>query len=172
MAENNKTFSNKQEKMVAKELGGYPIGGSGAMPGAPGDVKTYEWLVECKTHTKPDHTIFFDLGVWDKIQKEAMAMHRKPVLIVDDGSQSASKTWCLCRSANINLSGVVTTDLPVTIKKNISCKHEKLQTSLKEQTKKIVIQGGFYETAVYEANWGGEDVIVLPLATFKELFEK
>ena len=173
MAENNKTFSNKQEKMIAKELGGYPIGGSGAMPGAPGDVKTYEWLVECKTHTKPDHTIFFDLGVWEKIQKEAMAMHRKPVLIVDDGSQSASKTWCLCRAANLNLTGgVVTTDLPVTIKKNISCKHDKLQSALKDQTKKIVIQGGFYETAVYEATWGGEQVIVLPLSTFKELFEK
>lgn len=173
MAANNKIFSSKQEKMVAKELGGYQIGGSGAVPCAPGDVKTYEWLVECKTHTEPDHNIFFDLAVWKKIENEAMGMQRKPVLVVDDGSQSAKKTWCLCRQSNLNLSGVVTTDLPVKIRKNISCKHDTLSDTLKKKSKGIVVPGtSFYEHVIYEVEWGDEFVVILPLKTFKELFEK
>lgn len=165
-----KTFSNKQEKVVAKGLGGYPIGGSGAMPGAPGDVKTYEWLVECKTHTEPDKNIAFNLDVWKKIEDEAMAMHRKPVLIVDDGSQTLSKTWCLCRMINLNLAGVFTVDLPITIKKNISCKHEKLTEVLKAKTKELT--NIIYPYVAFEVKWGDEDVIILPFKTFKELFEK
>ena len=170
MSETNmKIYSTKQEKMVAKALGGYPVGGSGAMPCAPGDVKNYEWLVECKTHSEPDKSILFNLDVWKKIESEAMGVQRKPVLVVDDGSQTESKTWCLCRANNLNLRAIVSTDLPVTIRKNISCKHDKLKTALKEQTKGIV--GEFYENAVFEVNWGGEDVIILPFKLFKEIFE-
>ena len=170
MAQSTKTFSSKQEKMVAKELGGYQIGGSGAMPGAPGDVKTYDWLVECKTHTTPDQKITFNAAVWNKIKDEAMAMHRKPVLIVDDGSQSASKTWCMCRSANLNLATTVACDLPLTIKKNITCSHDKLSEVLKQVGKQYV--GAFYEGVAFEVTWEGDDVLILPLKLFKELFEK
>lgn len=165
-----KFYSTKQEKLVASVLGGYPVGGSGAMPGNPGDVKNYDWLVECKTHTAPDKNIFFDLNVWKKIEDEAMAMHRKPVLVVDDGSQSASRTWCLCRANNLNLNQVVAADLPVAIRKNISCKHEKLVDSLKKTTDPFVV--GWYLGAAYEADWGGERVVIMPLALFKELFDR
>lgn len=170
MSENTKTFSNKQEKMIAKELGGYQIGMSGAAPTAPGDVKTYEWLIECKTHTTSDHPIAFNLDVWKKIEDEAIGMSRKPVLIVDDGSQKADRTWCLCRSINLNLASVITVDLPIKIKKNISCKHDKLHEVLEAALKPYV--GAFFETGAFETNWGGEDVIIAPLATFKELFER
>ena len=168
--ETTKFYSIKQEKLVAKELGGYPIGGSGAAPGVPGDVRTYDWLVECKTHTSPDHSIAFNLDVWKKIEDEAMAMHRKPVLIVDDGSQTASRTWCLCRANNINLRATISTALPSQIKKNISFKHDKLTEVLKASTKRYI--GAFYENAIYETEWGGETVVVMPLSTFKELFEQ
>lgn len=172
MADNNKTFSNKQEAMVADALGGYQIGGSGAMPTAPGDVKTYDWLVECKTHTTTDHTIFFDIDVWEKIKNEAMGMSRKPVLIVDDGSQSESKTWCLCNTMNLNLSRCVTADLPGAVKKNISFKHEKLVEGLKGPKEEFVDPIEFYEYAIYETSWGGSDVCIMPLSVFKELFEQ
>ena len=167
-----KYYSNKQEKLVASELGGYQVGLSGAGPANPGDVKNYEWLVECKTHTSPDQPIFFDANVWKKIEDEAMGVHRKPVLIVDDGSQSISRTWCLCRGTNLNLTGIVTTDLPVKIRKNISCKHDKLAEGIKSASKGIVMDGSFYTGVVYEVEWNGEIVIVLPFKTFKELFEK
>lgn len=169
-SETTKFFSNKQEKLIANELGGYPVGLSGAGPANPGDVKTYDWLVECKTHTSPDHSIIFNLDVWKKIEDEAMAMHRKPVLIVDDGSQSLNKTWCLCRSNNLDLSATISADLPSQIKKNISFKHDKLASNLVESTKEFMCD--LYEYAVYEAEWGGETVIVMPFKTFKEKFEK
>lgn len=169
-----KVYSHKQEKMVADALGGYPVGLSGAGPANPGDVRTYEWLVECKTHTKPDQSILFDLEVWTKIQNEAMGIHRKPVLIVDDGSQSASRTWCLCRSANLNLSGVISVDLPVKIRKNITCKHDKLVTGLKAIAKANISDESFYSgcNVIYEVDWAAQQVAIMPLATFKELFEK
>lgn len=173
MAEKStKEISKKQEKMVADYLGGYPVGGSGAFAGAPGDVKTWDWLVECKTHMEPNQNIFFDASVWDKIQKEAMGMHKKPVLIVDDGSQNAKKTWCLCKSVNINMVGVIAAQLPMKIRKNITAKHEKLEESLKKSLKGNVVPGTFFEHGCYETVWCGEDVVIMPLSTFKELFEK
>jgi len=165
-----KFYSSKQEKLVAKELGGYSIGGSGAMPGVPGDVKTEDWLVECKTHTQSDQNIFFDLNVWTKIKNEAMGMHKKPVLIVDDGSQTVEKTWCLCRANNLNLGSVISLDLPMAVRKNITCRHDKLEKALKDGTKRYI--GAFYNGGVFEANWAGENVIITSLATFKELFNK
>ena len=170
MAQSTKTFSSKQEKMVARELGGYQIGGSGAMPCAPGDVKTYEWLVECKTHTTPGQNITFNADVWTKIKNEAVGFVRKPVLIVDDGSQSASRTWCLCRTTNLNLATVVTCDLPVKVRKNIICSHDKLADALKEAGKPYI--GAFYEGVAFELDWEGDTVVILPLKLFKELFEK
>ena len=174
MAQNTKQYSRKQERLVAKELEGCVVSLSGAGPANPGDVRTYEWLVECKTHTTPDHPITFNLDVWKKLQNEAMGVQKKPVLIVDDGSQTISKTWCLCKAANLNLAGSISTDLPVTIRKNISCKHDKLSTALKAVIKGKIHTDSFYgmSPVLYEVNWGDDVVVVLPLTTFKELIEK
>lgn len=166
-----KYFSEKQEKMIANELGGYPVGLSGAGPANPGDVKTYDWLVECKTHTKPDQSIVFDVNVWKKIQDEAMAIHRKPVLVADDGSQSINRTWCMCRSNNVILTGLISTDLPVKVRKNVSCKHDKLSDGLKAATKGITASNSFFSGAVYELNFGNTDVVIMPFKLFKELFD-
>lgn len=168
--QSKKYYSGKQEKMVADALGGYVVGGSGARPTNPGDVKTYEWLVECKTHTTPDHTIFFDSDVWKKICNEAMATHRKPVLVVDDGSQKLKKTWCLCFAKNLNGGNMIVVDFPNAIRKNISCKHEKLAETLKQASKRYI--GEFYESAAYEVRWMEEDVCILPLELFKEILDK
>lgn len=171
----NKAYSSKQEKLIANELGGYPVGLSGAGAANPGDVKTYDWLVECKTHTKSDQSILFDLDVWKKIQNEATGIHRKPVLIVDDGSQTIDKTWCLCKASNLNMSGAIAVDLPMSIRKNITCKHDKLINGLKEISRTNIIQRDtFYSSSyvIYEVNWGGHDVAIMPFATFKELIEK
>lgn len=170
MADTARAFSIKQERMVAKQLGGYPVGGSGAMPGVPGDVKTYEWLVECKTHVEPNHSIFFDINVWAKIKGEAMVMHRKPVLIVDDGSQSVDNTWCLCNESDIKCSRLITIDWPTLIRKNITGTNSSLKENLKKQTKRYI--GDLYEAGVYEVNWGTNKVLIMPLKTFKEIFNK
>lgn len=163
-----KYYSNKQEKIVAAALGGYKVGGSGAMPGSPGDAKTYEWLVECKTHTTPDKPIFFDLNVWNKIKKEATAAYRRPVLVVDDGSQSERRTWCLCRSSDLNLSSMISVPFPAAIRKNISAKHDKLMEALKPSSRYM---GEFYTGSIFEVEWNDEEVCILPLSLFKEIFE-
>lgn len=170
MSDSTKVFSTRQEKMVAKQLGGYPVGGSGAMPGVPGDVKTYDWLVECKTHTEPGHNILFNAKVWKKIKEEAMVMHRKPVLIVDDGSQSASNTWCLCNRHHINFDHVFTSDWPVAIRTNLTGTDDKLKEALRRASKHH--SSDFYTDDAFDVQWGEDRVAVMPLKLFKELFEK
>ena len=165
--DSTKTYSSKQEKLIAKVLEGKVVTGSGARPVDPGDVKSYDWLAECKTHTEPGHTIFFDLNVWKKICNEADGIHRKPVLIVDDGSQKEKYTWCLCRPFNINMINLLCLDFPVTVRKNISAKHEKLNEVLTNTTKSYV--GKFYIGGCYEFEWGGEEICILPLSIFKEV---
>ena len=91
----NRYFSDKQERQIASELGWSVVVGSGARHLYPGDVRSVEWLGECKTHATSNKPILFDMKVWDKISKEAAARQRYPVLFVDDGSQTLSKTWCM-----------------------------------------------------------------------------
>ena len=167
--DSTKTYSSRQEKLIAKVLEGKVVTGSGARPVDPGDVKSYEWLAECKTHTEPGHTIFFDINVWKKICNEAEGIHRKPVLIVDDGSQKEKYTWCLCRPFNVNLTHVLVLDLPVSVRKNISAKHDKLESTLTSVTKTYL--GEFYTGGCYSVNWEGEEVCILPLSTFKEVLD-
>lgn len=44
-------YSNRQEKAVAKALGGKQTANSGATPFVKGDVRVKDWLIECKTAT-------------------------------------------------------------------------------------------------------------------------
>lgn len=46
-------YSTKQEKAVAKTMGGKRTPNSGATPWAKGDVVTDDFLIECKTTTTP-----------------------------------------------------------------------------------------------------------------------
>lgn len=109
-----KEFSSKQETKVACFLGWDVVSGSGARDCHPGDIMSDDWLGECKTHEKPGHTIVFWLKVWDKICEEAMAKHRYPLLIVDDGSQNLCKTWVMF---NVRTAGILNkTELDLTDK--------------------------------------------------------
>lgn len=169
MANNTKVFSSKHENLIASILGGNVVPGSGARPVTPGDVKADEWLAECKTHETPGHTIFFDINVWKKICDEAMAVHRKPVLIVDDGSQKEEFNWCLCRMINIEQANYLTVDFPFAIKKNISAKHDKLKQFLEDKTKRYI--GEFFQGGFYSVDWAGEKLAIIPLSLFKEVIK-
>ena len=50
---NTRKFSTEQEKYVANLLNGSVQPSSGSTPFAKGDVITDDWLIECKTTTKP-----------------------------------------------------------------------------------------------------------------------
>ena len=170
MNDSTKEFSSKQEKLISNELGWETVVASGARPGAPGDIISEEWLGECKTHTAPGNKIFFDALVWDKIQQEAMMRHRKPVLFVDDGSQSLDNTWVLCNEASILQVNTASVDFPFAVRKNVSFDSEKGKVKLKEFFSKS--GGGIvFDNMIYSLTWGTSQVVIMEFSTFKELFD-
>lgn len=70
-----------QEKRVARLMGGRRVAGSGNQPGNKGDVVDDEWLTEAKQTVKPRYSLA--LLTWRKIEREAIAKGRRPVLIVE-----------------------------------------------------------------------------------------
>lgn len=67
-------FSNKQEKHIAKELGGKQTANSGATPFQKGDVKLSNWLIEAKTKITPSESISIKKEWLTKNEEEAFAM--------------------------------------------------------------------------------------------------
>ena len=69
-------YSNRQEKSVAKAIGGKKTANSGATKFSKGDVKTDMFLIECKTQEKPQKSIRVQREWIDKNTEEAFAMNR------------------------------------------------------------------------------------------------
>ena len=65
-------YSKKQEKTVAENLGGRRQPNSGATMFAKGDVTLDDWLLECKTKTKPSESITIHKEWIEKNDKEAL----------------------------------------------------------------------------------------------------
>ena len=65
-------YSTKQEKAVAKTLGGRRQPNSGATMFAKGDVVTNNWLIECKSKTQPSDSISIKKGWIEKNSSEAL----------------------------------------------------------------------------------------------------
>ena len=95
MDKSTKYYSSRQERMIADYLGWSVVSGSGARAFNPGDVRSADFLGECKTFTEPSDTIFCYHRVWTKICDEATSIMRCPVLFVDNGTQLARNTWCV-----------------------------------------------------------------------------
>lgn len=153
---NNKIYSDKQEKLVAKHTNGRQISGSGARPFAPGDVESDEWLFECKTHTTPGHKISFKEDVWKKIQEEAMMRHKYPAYVVDDGSQLASNQKVLFSNCPEDLLPFPKQDIQKFVKAAITFRLEDTPSS----------------SVIYRADWCGKEVYIVSLKYFEEIFTK
>lgn len=67
-------YSHRQEKSVAKNLGGKVVPNSGAPRFLGGDVNTSICLIECKTCTKPQKSFAIKKEWLEKNQEEAFAM--------------------------------------------------------------------------------------------------
>lgn len=168
-----KDFSSKQEKMIADYLGWSVVSGSGAAACFPGDVISDEWLGECKTHVERGQKILFNKKVWDKICDEAMVKRRFPVLFTDDGSQKSGKTWCLFASKHLDFSECRPV-MPLCLcklhgqGKNISFDHSEMLDLYNQEQKEFPER-----IQVFLGSWNTkEDVVVVPLETFKEIIEK
>lgn len=67
-------YSSKQEKAVAKAVKGKQVANSGATAFNKGDVRTEEWLVECKTSTTAKASFSIKREWLEKNREEAFAM--------------------------------------------------------------------------------------------------
>lgn len=95
MSEPTKYYSSRQEHMVADYLGWSVVSGSGARSFNPGDIRSDDFLGECKTFTKESDDVYCYNSVWSKITEEATSVMKKPVLFIDNGTQQSQNTWCV-----------------------------------------------------------------------------
>lgn len=171
--ENKKDFSSAQEQLVADYLGEdfYTVSGSGKDPSNPGDVKSEQFLIECKTHTTKDFKIIFRRSVWDKLKQEAISQRKTPVLVTDDGTQTIEKTWVLMDSKMI----------PPIIKKYIATQQivkqinrgsiSVLESDLAEIYYKRYRDYGNEDIAYFE--WDARTLVaIMPIRIFKDVILK
>ena len=67
-------YSNRQEKKVAKVVGGKQTANSGATAFSKGDVRTDNFLIECKTAMSPKSSFSIKKEWLNKNREEAFAM--------------------------------------------------------------------------------------------------
>lgn len=87
-----KDYSTKQEKQVAKALGGYVVPASGATSFIKGDVIVGDILVECKTKVTPSSSFTLQKLWIDKLNEERIAMGKDygVIAVSFDGGESSS----------------------------------------------------------------------------------
>ena len=73
---NTRKYSKSQESKVAKNLKGARQLNSGATPFYKGDVKTGQFLIECKTAVTLKDSISIKAEWLEKLRQEAFAMSR------------------------------------------------------------------------------------------------
>lgn len=74
-------YSSRQEKQVAKIVGGKVNANSGAAPFVAGDVVDDNILIECKTTTKETNSYTVKKTILDKIKQEAYQMGKDHAVV-------------------------------------------------------------------------------------------
>lgn len=69
-------YSNRQEKQVAKSIGGRQTSNSGATKFVKGDILTDDFLIECKTTLTPKKSFAIKKEWLDKNRQEMFAMNK------------------------------------------------------------------------------------------------
>lgn len=86
MARPTRFYSSRQEKRVAKAVNGKQVANSGAPVFVAGDVRTDDWLLECKTHTEFKNSFTIKHEWIDKNREEAFQMGKHhSALVIDFG---------------------------------------------------------------------------------------
>jgi hypothetical protein len=88
-------YSNKQEKQVAKAIRGKQVVNSGATAFSKGDVKTDEWLVECKTATTAKASFSIKKEWLQKNREEAFAMGKSYNALAFDFGTSNNRYYII-----------------------------------------------------------------------------
>ena len=150
--------------MVADYMGWKVVKGSGSRPFTPGDVDSYNILVECKTHNDEQENIVFHKKHWVKITEEALAKHKYPVLVVDNGTQKADNTWVMLPRR------MITDDNVFKIYGIVNTARTDSTITFKHQTTSYLYRTGYSENKLnYIPEWcHGEQVAIMPLDEFKK----
>jgi len=69
-------YSGRQEKAIAKAVGGKTVANSGATPFHLGDVRTENFLIEAKTCTSEKQSFTIKKEWLEKNEEERFAMHK------------------------------------------------------------------------------------------------
>lgn len=77
-------YSSRQEKKVAKAVGGKQVANSGATAFNKGDVTTDDWLIECKTKLNVARSFTIKREWLDKNREEMFAMGKAYNALVFD----------------------------------------------------------------------------------------
>lgn len=86
-------YSNKQEKKVAKAVGGRRTANSGATAFQKGDVVSSSFLIECKTKTMDSKSFTVKEDWLLKNEEEAFAMGKNNTALCFDFGPSANKRY-------------------------------------------------------------------------------
>lgn len=113
MPKPTKYYSTTQERRIADFFGWKTVSASGARPFHPGDVRSDQWLAECKTHIKEIDRLTVSKSVWRKLANEARSLHKLPVLFIDNGTQKIDDTWAVVFSRCIDDKGFETVTGPM-----------------------------------------------------------
>lgn len=88
-------YSKKQEKSVAKAIGGRITPNSGATPFRKGDVSDDKWLIECKTCVKDQKSFSMKEEWFAKNTQEAIAMRKEYTAVVFSFGPDKPNYYCV-----------------------------------------------------------------------------
>lgn len=159
---NTKVYSSKQEKSIARYLNWSVVSGSGARYCSPGDIRSEQFLGECKTHVSRTPKIEFRLDYWKKICDEATSHGRIPVMFADDGSQMMENTYCLVPAAPIDTSEIIVEEYPLKVQSNILMDTQTAKKIKYDQS----------SVKCYKVKWEAakQPVLIFSLDTFAQLY--
>ena len=88
-------YSNRQEKAVAKAIGGRQTSNSGATAYDKGDVTDQDWLIECKTCMKDQKSFTLQKEWFDKNLEESIYMKKNHTAVVVNFGPSSKNYYIL-----------------------------------------------------------------------------
>ena len=103
MNKSTRFYSSKQEKKVAKAVGGKQTANSGATAFQKGDVVSDRFLIECKTKTADSKSFTVKEEWLLKNEEEAFAMRKDNSALCFDFGPSANKRYYIISERLFNI---------------------------------------------------------------------
>ena len=88
-------YSDRQEKAIAKAVGGKQQSNSGATPFQKGDITTDNWLIEAKTKTSDCSSFTIKKDWLEKNTEEAFAMNKQYNALVFDFGDNGTRYYII-----------------------------------------------------------------------------